>query len=62
MIQPCPYFGFSQKMWDEKLGFWLRITYGTDISILESNLKRLNEFVDIYLKYPNQYIHTDLVY
>lgn len=62
MIQPGPYFGFSQKMWDEKLGFWLRITYGTDISILESNLRRLNEFVDIYLKHSNRYIHTDLVY
>ncbi len=62
MIQPGTYFGFSQKDWDNKLGFWLRITSGSDVRLLKSNLIRFIEFADLYIKYPNKYIHTGLTF
>lgn len=57
-IGPC--FGFYQKTWDEKLGFWLRITFAKDKRLLKAGILKFIEFKKIYLKNPELFIETSL--
>lgn len=57
-IGPC--FGFDQKIWDKKLGFWLRITFAKDKRLLKAGILKFIEFKKIYLKNPELFIKTSL--
>lgn len=57
-IGPC--FGFNQKVWDNKLGFWLRLTFAKDKKLFKEGIIKFIEFKKIYLKSPNLFIKTNL--
>jgi aspartate/methionine/tyrosine aminotransferase len=54
-----PYFGFSQKVWEDKLGFWLRISFSMDADLLKDAAERFMEFKEEYLQFPEKFIHLN---
>ena len=59
-IGPC--FGFSQKVWDNKLGFWLRLTFAKDKKLFKEGIEKFIEFKKMYLEKPNLFLKTDLFF
>jgi aspartate/methionine/tyrosine aminotransferase len=63
-VGPC--FGISQKIWDEKLGLWPRITYACSRGDLIEGLARLIVFSRFYAENnfgdPNQFPTLDICY
>lgn len=59
-IGPC--FGFNQKTWDKKLGFWLRITFAKDKRLLKEGVIKFVEFKRLYLKNQDKFLKTDLTF
>lgn len=57
-IGPC--FGFDQKTWDEKLGFWLRLTFAKDKKKFSDGIKKFLDFKKIYLENKEKFIITNL--
>jgi len=56
-LGPC--FGFNQKTWDNKLGFWLRLTFAKDKKSFAESLKKFILFKNIYLEKPNLFLKTN---
>jgi len=59
-IGPC--FGFDQKTWDNKLGFWLRLTFAKDKKLFNEGINKFIAFKKIYLKNPSKFLKTDLFF
>lgn len=59
-IGPC--FGFDQKIWDDKLGFWLRLTFAKDKKLFKEGITRFIEFKRIYLQQPDLFLKTGLFF
>jgi aspartate/methionine/tyrosine aminotransferase len=59
-IGPC--FGFDQKTWDDKLGFWLRLTFAKDKKLFLEGISKFREFKKTYLKNPGKFLKTDLFF
>jgi len=59
-IGPC--FGFDQEIWDEKLGFWLRLTFAKDKKLFKEGITRFIEFKKIYLRQTDLFLKTDLFF
>lgn len=57
-IGPC--FGFSQKTWDRKMGYWLRLTFAKEEKLFKDGLDKFKQFRKLYLKYPDRFLKTDL--
>lgn len=57
-IGPC--FGFDQKTWDQKLGFWLRITFAKDKRLLKEGIKKFIAFKKIYKKNQGMLLKTSV--
>jgi aspartate/methionine/tyrosine aminotransferase len=54
-----PYFGFNQKMWQDELGFWLRISFSMEAELLKEAAERFLEFKNEYLQSPEKFIHLN---
>lgn len=59
-IGPC--FGFNQKTWDDKLGFWLRLTFAKDKKKFSEGIKKFIRFKKIYLNNPGKFLKTGLYF
>lgn len=59
-IGPC--FGFDQKTWDNKLGFWLRLTFAKDKKLFKEGINKFLKFKKAYLKKPDQFLGTGLFF
>lgn len=59
-IGPC--FGFEQKIWDDKLGFWLRLTFAKDKKLFKEGISKFVEFKGLYLQQPDQFLRTGLFF
>jgi aspartate/methionine/tyrosine aminotransferase len=57
--QVGPYFGFNQKVWQDELGFWLRISFSTDPTLLKDAAERLIRFKEDYRNNPGKFIHLN---
>jgi len=57
-IGPC--FGFSQKIWDEKFGFWVRLTFAKNKSKFRLGLIKFKKFKQLYLKNKDSFLNTNL--
>lgn len=51
-----PYFGFTQKVWQDELGFWLRISFSSDAPLLKDAIRRFVLFTEEYLNDPSQFV------
>jgi len=59
-IGPC--FGFDQKTWDDKLGFWLRLTFAKDKKLFKAGINKFIEFKRTYLLKQNLFLKTGLFF
>lgn len=59
-IGPC--FGFDQKVWDDKLGFWLRLTFAKDKKLFKEGINRFIKFKRIFLQKQNLFLKTGLFF
>lgn len=57
-IGPC--FGFNQKTWDKKMGYWLRLTFAKDQKSFKEGIEKFKEFKKLYLKFPDKFLKTGL--
>ncbi|MCR4312769.1 MAG: pyridoxal phosphate-dependent aminotransferase [Candidatus Roizmanbacteria bacterium] len=59
-IGPC--FGFDQKIWDDKFGYWLRLTFAKDKKLFKEGITRFIEFKSVYLQQPDLFLKTELFF
>ncbi len=57
-IGPC--FGLEQRVWEQQLGFWLRITYTLMPDQLQEALHTFLVFLDTYMASPHRFLHFGL--
>lgn len=57
-IAPC--FGFDQKTWDTKLGFWLRLTFAKDKKQFRNGLTAFKSFKQVYLNNKDRFLKTGI--
>lgn len=57
-IGPC--FGLGQRAWEQKLGFWLRITHTLHPDELTRTLRTFLNFRDLYMELPQHFLHLGL--
>ncbi|MCK4789368.1 MAG: aminotransferase class I/II-fold pyridoxal phosphate-dependent enzyme, partial [Desulfobacteraceae bacterium] len=53
-VHPGPGFGWTQQEWEQKHGFWIRITFAIKKEELERGLNGLLEFIDECKNDPNK--------
>ena len=59
-IGPC--FGFDQKIWDDNLGFWLRLTFAKDKKLFKEGITKFIEFKNTYLRQTDLFLKTGLFF
>ncbi|MEX2028512.1 MAG: pyridoxal phosphate-dependent aminotransferase [Candidatus Curtissbacteria bacterium] len=47
-IQPGPYFGLSQKDWEDNFGLWIRISFSSEPLLMKEGLEYLIDFNRFY--------------
>lgn len=57
--QVGPYYGFTQQLWENELGFWLRISYSMESQLLADASEKFMAFKRDYLEHPTSYIHLN---
>lgn len=57
-LGPC--FGLKQSVWEQQLGFWLRITYTLMPDRLQEALHIFLVFLDTYMASPHRFLHFGL--
>jgi len=57
-IAPC--FGFDQRTWDTKLGFWLRLTFAKDKKLFKKGLEAFRDYKKYYLSSNKYFLNTGL--
>lgn len=57
-LGPC--FGLGQRVWEQQLGFWLRITYTLMPDQLQEALHTFLVFLDTYMAAPHRFLHLGL--
>jgi aspartate/methionine/tyrosine aminotransferase len=58
-IQTGPYFGFQQHDWEDRFGFWVRISFSRDKDYLIDGVNKLLLFKEDYQNNPKKYIHLE---
>jgi aspartate/methionine/tyrosine aminotransferase len=60
-LQSGPYFGFTQKYWEQKNSLWFRFTYAIETKDIREGFQKLRGFIDQFDVTSVEYLKTNLV-